>query len=310
MQAITPVFALQVQEFLNSIGPNPGGMNRDVQVLRAESNEIFRKFSGPSEHVSKVEDVDAGGVRARLYSFNQDCGDVLVWFHGGAWMLGEIEDHDALACAIVNRAMCSVLSVEYRLAPEHRYPAAVDDSWAAVLWAIEHFENVAVGGDSSGGNLAAAVALRARDRGIDLSMELLVYPALDAELDSPFLTEHSRRYGEEARTGLRDVWDVYIPDPQRRVEVDASPIRSQSLLGLAPALIILAEHDALRGEGEEYARRLREDGVPVDLFIYPGQIHGFYPLLGVFDDAWDAVGRSARSLRAAFDGSSESNEDS
>jgi acetyl esterase len=193
--------------------------------------------------------------------------------------------------------------VEYRLAPEHPYPAAINDSWAATLWAVQQFRNIAVGGDSAGGNLAAAVALRARDSGIDLSLELLVYPVLDAELESPFLEEYARRNGEEAIDALRQVWNVYIPDPQDRVDIDASPMRAPSLSGLAPALIILAEHDPLRGEGEEYARRLQEEGVPVDLYVYPGQIHGFYSLLGAFDDAWDAVGRTAAALRVAFDAS-------
>jgi len=302
---IPPLPSIQVQSFLNSIGPSPGGMDRDIHVLREETRKIIRRFSGVPETVAEIKQVDADGVRARLYRPKHESADVLVWFHGGAWMLGELDDHDELACAIANRALCNVLSVEYRLAPEHPYPAAIDDSWSATLWASRLFGKVAVGGDSAGGNLAAAVALRARDRGVDLSLQLLVYPALDAELQSPFLTEYSRRYGEEPVKGLRQVWDVYLADPQNRAEVDASPMRASSLSGVTSALIVLAEYDPLRGEGEEYARRLREDGVRVDLYVYPGQIHGFYSFLDVFDDAGDAVNRTAKALRVAFDRNGE-----
>jgi acetyl esterase len=297
-QIVTPALSLQARAFLDSVEERPGIQDRSVHELRDEASVFARKFSGVPEPVASIQDLDSDGVRARLYRPEQDNGDVLVWFHGGAWMLGGIDDHDALSCAIVNRAACSVLSVDYRLAPEHPYPAAIDDSWAAIEWAAREFGAVAVGGDSSGGNLAAAVALRARDRGVELALELLVYPALDAELT--FVKEFAARYGEQYFEGLRHVWDVYVPDPKDRNDVDVSPLRASSLSGLPPTLIILAEHDPLCEEGEEYFRRLKEDGVPVDMHLYAGQIHGFYSYLAVFDDAWDAVRRTASALRVAF----------
>lgn len=304
-----PELSPQAQAFVDALGPRARRMDRDIEELREEARELAHNFGGTAEAVASVDDVDANGVRARLYRSGSIDEGVLVWFHGGAWMLGDLDDHDVLASALANRARCSVLSVDYRLAPEHPYPAAIDDAWTATGWALDKFGAAAVGGDSSGGNLAAAVALRARDHGIPLVMQLLVYPALDAELQSPFIRDFIATYtdfagdtafGEHSVGGLRHVWDVYIPDPARRLDVDASPLRAPSLAEVAPALIILAEHDPLRGEGEEYARRLRVDDVQVDLEVYRGQIHGFFSLLGAMDDGLVAIDHSAAALKTAF----------
>jgi acetyl esterase len=209
-----------------------------------------------------------------------------------------------------------VLSVDYRLAPEHVFPAAVEDVWSATRWAAENFSAVAIGGDSAGGNLAAVVALRCRDRGIKLAHQLLIYPALDPEVDSAFARDFREQYrtfrsandlprpagdfGAESQEGVRRVWELYIPDAAQRTQPDASPMYARHLEGLAPATVITAEHDILRGEGETYAERLRNEGVAAEVINYPGQIHGFFHLLGALSDARDAVDRAADRLAASF----------
>ena len=297
--------------FVAAIDRREGEWKRPLAELRREERDAALAFGGTPERVAAVEDLDADGVPARLY---RPCGDAateaLVWFHGGAWMLGDLDAYDALACALANRAGCAVLSVDYRLAPEHPYPAAVDDCWAAARWAAERFARIAVGGDSAGGNLAAAIALRARDARLALALQLLVYPALDPRLDAQFVADFVARYrdfagmarfGEDALLELRHAWATYVPDAADRAAPDAAPMRAATLAGTAPALILLAEHDILRGEGEAYAARLQADGVPVELDRYDGQIHGFYHLLGAMRDAHDAVDRTARALTLAFE---------
>ncbi|SBW22365.1 lipase/esterase [Candidatus Protofrankia californiensis] len=232
-----------------------------------------------------------------------------MWFHGGAWMVGDVQVHDSLARFLANRARCAVISVDYRLAPEHRYPAAIDDAWAATLWAFKSFDRLAVGGDSAGGNLAAAVAHRARNHGLVLQLQLLVYPVLDYRPDSAEYDDYRKQYqgfagksewGREAQEGIRRIWEIYVPDVTRRHEPDASPLRSDSFGGLAPTVIITAEHDILRGENEDYIARLVAAGVPVKILNYPGQIHGFYAMFAEISDGRDAVQRSVNALRSSL----------
>jgi acetyl esterase len=180
-----------------------------------------------------------------------------------------------------------VVLVEYRLAPEHRYPVAVDDSYAALEWAAGHLAEIAgrpdvpliVAGDSAGGNLSAVMALRARDRGgprIDL--QVLVYPVTDADFERPSYLDPENQL-LLTREAMVWFWDHYLPDPARRAEPDASPLRAANLEGLPPAVVLTAEHDVLRDEGEAYAERLRQAGVAVDLKRHPGQMHGFFTFL-------------------------------
>jgi acetyl esterase len=276
---------------------------------RRERREEALATGGDPEPVAGVEEVSAAGVPARLYRPVGGEARILVWLHGGAWVVGDLDTEDALARALANRGECAVLSVDYRLAPEHRYPAALEDSWAATQWAAERFDSVAVGGDSAGGNLSAVVALRARDRGVKLALQLLVYPMLDYRVDSPAYDRYRDEYrvfagiqgfGAGRQDGIGRVWDVYLTEPPQRSHPEVSPMRARSFEGVAPALIITAEHDILRNEAEEYARRLETARVQVELVDYAGQVHGFYHWLGVMDDARDAVERSAARLRSAF----------
>jgi acetyl esterase len=183
-KSLTP----EARALLDSAAPD-GGPPPDLAATREQVRAQAREFGGEPEPIAAVEEVTAGGVPARLYLPRADRPDrnVLVWLHGGGWTTGDLESYDNLARSLARHADCAVLSVEYRLAPEHPYPAAIDDAWAATRWAADRFEQVAVGGDSVGANLAAAVALRAREANLPLALQLLVYPLLDPGLDSPYV---------------------------------------------------------------------------------------------------------------------------
>jgi acetyl esterase len=280
-----------------------------VSEARAKSRADLIAEGARVENVASIESLNANGVPARLYWPSGEERTVLVWFHGGAWMFGDLDSAEAVVTALANAAHCAVLSVDYRLAPEDPYPAAFEDAWSATTWALENFDRVAVGGDSSGGNLAAAAALKARDEGKHLAMQFLVYPVLDWRPDSASYLAYRETYrdfagcvgfGAQAQESNRHIWNIYIPEVRRRSEPYASPLRASSFDSVAPALLINAEHDILRDEGDEYARRLRASGVPVTTFTYLGQLHGFFNLLGVMQDSRDAVQRAAGYLNHYF----------
>lgn len=237
---------------------------------------------------------------------------VLVWFHGGGWVVCNLDTHDTPCAALANRAGCLVVAVDYRLAPEHRFPAAVEDAWAAVRWAGAQAAEIgadparlAVGGDSAGGNLAAVVARRARDAGgPGIALQVLVYPVTDADFETASYRRNAAGYGL-TRDAMRWYWDHYLPDAGRRAHPDASPLRAGDLRGLAPALVITCEYDPLLDEGEAYAARLRAAGVPVRLILEPGMIHGYIRWAAVtartrksYDDIGAALRASWLSLSA------------
>jgi acetyl esterase len=303
----TPQLSEQARALLASSPP----FTMDTTEARRSSRAFMLANSGPREHVATVREVDASGVRARLYEPDDAKDAVLVWLHGGAWMSGDLDCYDGMVRALANRAGCSVLSVDYRLAPEHQFPAPLVDCWNATLWAARRYERIALGGDSAGGNLAAAVCDKARSNLLSITFQLLVYPVLDWRPDSASYNEYRRRYddlpgfpsfGTNAQNAIRHIWDVYVPDEANRVTVGASPLRAATFSGLPPTLIVNAEHDILRGESEEYARQLLQAEVPVTVLTYEGQVHGFYPLPGTLDDSMRAIVRSADALRDAFEG--------
>jgi len=296
--------------FLASLPVTPEPWECDLSELRRLGREIPLSAAGELEPVASVEDVDAEGVPARLYRPTGNERNVLVWFHGGGWLSGSVESYDPLARSLARDAGCAVLSVEYHLAPEHPYPVGLEDCWAATRWATKYFDKIAVGGDSSGGNLAAAIALRARDRALPVALQLLVYPVLDySAIDGPFYRDFGAHFdralgrtGEGARhqARIRWIWEQYIPYADKRLEAEASPMNAPSVRGVAPALMITAEYDILRDEDETYARRLEAEGVPVRLINYRGQIHGFFHLFGAMTDGRAAIAEAADALRLAF----------
>jgi acetyl esterase len=265
--------------------------------------------AGTRIELASAQNVDAAGVPARLYRPAGGERAMLIWMHGGAWMFGDLDCSDAVVRAMANEAGCAVLSVDYRLVPEHRFPAAVEDCWTALKWAQQEVRVLAVGGDSSGGNLAAVTALRARDAHLDIRLQVLVYPVLDYRVDSAPYREFAELYdqfagfngyGRSRLEVMRYIWEEYAPDSAQRASVLASPLRASSLAGVAPAFIVTAEHDILRDETEEFRDRLSAEGVVAEHLDYKGQVHGFFPLLGLFADARDAASRCGVALRRAF----------
>ena len=258
----------------------------EARVYLSELAEL----AGPSPEMQRVEDHTIDGPDARailriLVPVENPIG-VLVYYHGGGWVLGSIDDYDTVARKLAERTSCAVVLVEYRLAPEHRYPAAVDDSYAALEWVGQNVKYIAarevpliVAGDSAGGNLAAVMAIRARDRnGPSIALQVLIYPVTDFNFDRPSYVDPENQL-LLTRDGMIWFWDHYVPDPSRRAEPDASPLQTENLSGLPPAVILTAEHDVLRDEGEAYAARLQEANVKTDLQRYASQMHGFFTLL-------------------------------
>jgi acetyl esterase len=288
----------------------PPFWTRDIDDVRREYQLESARDCGLGEPMAEVSEIREDGIRARLYRPDNATGDILVWLHGGAWIIGNPDTDDSLTRALANRSCCSVLSVDYSLSPESRFPVAVGECWAAVQWAAERFEQVAVSGESAGGNLAAVIALHAREHDVPLALQLLVYPMLDYRIQSDSYRHYSDRYkmfagvegfGAGSREAIGHVWDGYVSDRDLLNSPEVSPLRAESFEGVAPALIITAEHDILREEAEEYARRLRAASVPVDLWDFKGQVHGFFRFVGTMADARGAVSESARVRRHPFD---------
>jgi acetyl esterase len=262
--------------------------------------------------VAAVRDViGRGGVPLRLYrGAGTDATallPVLVYFHGGGWVIGNIDSHDSVCRHLANGARCAVVSVDYRLAPEHKFPAAVDDCFAVTSWvaaegpalAVDR-ERLAVGGDSAGGNLAAAVSLLARARGAPrLSYQLLLYPALDAGMSHPSISRFAEGF-LLTRATMRWFYDCYLGTPADVDDWRASPLRAADLIGVAPALVLTAGFDPLCDEGVAYARRLQEAGVPINHRHFPGQIHGFLSAGKIIRAAVPALDEIAAALRAAW----------
>jgi acetyl esterase len=267
---------------------------------RAYEESAARLF-GPVDPVASVEDVDAGGVPVRVY--RPDSGELpgLVYCHGGGWVVGSLASHDPLCRTLAARSGCAVIAVDYRLAPENPYPAAVEDAWTVTEWAADRFPRLAVAGDSAGGQLAASVALRDRDAGRSLALQVLIYPVTNHGFDTESYRANTEGPALTAAQ-MRWFWEQYVQDEARAQEPDCSPLRAPELSGLPPALVLCAEHDPLRDDGEAYARRLDQAGVPVTLRRCEGLIHGFIRMPGVIDRADEAIDEVADAVRAALTG--------
>ena len=269
-----------------------------------------REMIGPGPDVASVRDIvipsQAGGIPARVYSPVADPPGTVIYYHGGGWVLGSVDDWDAVCRALAVASGCDLVSVDYRLAPEHRFPAAVDDSYDALVWVAANMAGerpLVVAGDSAGGNLAAVSALRARDSaGPELALQVLVYPVTDHDVDRPSYREYDGRGFIVNRGDMVWFWDHYAPDPAARLNPYASPLRAPDLSRLPPAFMITAEHDPLRDEGFAYADRLRDAKVPVEHRHYGSQIHGFYTMVTVLEDADKAVAESGAAIRAVMGG--------
>jgi acetyl esterase len=295
-------------KWMQSLGL-PTLAEQGVEEARRNNRMRAPMLAGELEPVARIDDarvpVPGGSVACRIYaSVPGQALPALLYLHGGGWVLGDIDSHDSVCRAIARRAGCMVLSLDYRLAPEHRFPTAVQDAWSGLLWLHENAaaigadpDRLAVGGDSSGGNLAAVVARWARDRGGPaIAAQLLIYPVIDFDLDTPSYRNVGAGYGL-TRESMRWYWEQYLADPRDGVSPDASPLRAGDLSSLAPALVITCELDPLQSEGSAYAAALSAGGVRVDHIHEPDMIHGYIRMAGMIGRArktWDDCARFLR----------------
>ncbi|HEX2278310.1 MAG TPA: alpha/beta hydrolase [Candidatus Tectomicrobia bacterium] len=300
--------AKQVLDQLAALGLPP---NHLVSPAQARLNMKSRpRAAGPE--VAKVEDRLIPGPRVelpvRIYTpAGAGPFPILLWYHGGGWVVGDLDTADPTARHLAVGADCVVVSVDYRLAPETKFPGAADDCYAATVWAAQNAaringdpQRIAVGGDSAGGNLAAAVALMARDRGgLSLAFQLLVYPVTACNFETTSYRQNAEGYSLTL-DGMRWYWDQYLQNPGDASNPYAAPLTATDLKGLPPALVITAEYDPLCDDGAAYARHLQAAGVATTYTCYAGMIHGFFGMAAVLDKSQQAIAEACAALRQAF----------
>jgi len=276
-----------------------------------EARQLYRERRGFTQPdappVAEVRELKADGTIAlRLYRPGAGKLPLLVYFHGGGWTIGDLETHDVVCRQLANGSGCAVLSVDYRLGPEHRFPAAVDDCVSATRFARREAEalgidpgRIAVGGDSAGGNLAAVVAIALRDAGAPLAFQLLVYPATDMRAMAPSHTANAQGYLLTADS-VAYYRGHYIPDANAWSDWRASPLLAADLTRLPPALVLTAGYDPLRDEGRQYADALSAAGNRVQYVCFERQIHGFLTMGRVIDEANTAIALCSWALRSTL----------
>jgi acetyl esterase len=290
----------------------------DIRALEPTQLRQMMKLTamadGPLEDVGLIEALvipsDAGGIPARRYRPSHDATSppgIFVWYHGGGFTIGDLDTADSTCRKLANRSGAVVVSVNYRLAPEHPAPAAVDDAWTALQWVASHAgqlggdaSRLAIGGDSAGGTISAVVAVLARDAGLLLRHQLLVYPATDLTASYPSHEENA--FGFMLTNDMVGwFYGKYLGPNGDPKDPRISPLFTDDLAGVAPAHVLVAEYDPLRDEGIAYAERLRDADVPVELHRYDGMLHGFFQMAAVTPVADTAVTEAAEKLRAALD---------
>jgi len=302
----------QIQALLDKGTGVPATHTLAVPVARAQYEARIALMAKPAEIAAVREqtiDGPGGPMRIRIYTpHGKGSFPLLVFFHGSGFVLCSLDTHDGMCRNLCAGAVCVVASVDYRLAPEHKFPAGIDDCLHATRWAAAHAAElgadparIAVAGDSAGANMAAVTASRVRDEGGPaLCGQLLLYPVTDYHTPgTPSYRANAEGYGLTIET-MKWFWDHYLNDPSEGTHPHAAPLRAPVLSGLPPALVITAEYDPLRDEGELYAEKLRAEGVPAGLSRYDGVNHGFMFWVGVVDKAGNAMNEACAWLRGAF----------
>jgi acetyl esterase/lipase len=268
--------------------------------------KLMTELVGAGPEVARVSEcsipTSGGEIPARRY-IPADAAGVILWIHGGGWVICDLDTHDAMCRLLANESGCEVVAIEYRLAPEHPFPAPLEDCWDALRWVAEQAgeQPVIIAGDSAGGNLAAVCALRARDRGgPDLALQVLVYPATSGDLT----TQSCAKYGSGRDTFLTVAdmewfWTHYVGDAADDSSAEFRPLRAQDHSGLPPSVVVTAEYDPLRDDGFAYAEALRAAGVPVTHHHYDDVVHAFFSLVNLLDRGNEAVAQVAADIRAA-----------
>ena len=306
----------QIQEIIDALAASEFGPVHELTPAegRAQYERMVKTRGIEPAPVDAVEDRaipgPAGGVPVRIYRPDPDAGALpaLVYYHGGGHVIGNLDTHDAVARNLCNGAGCVVVSVDYRLAPEHKFPAAAQDAFAAVQWCAAHGaefgidpERMAVGGDSAGGNLAAVAALMARDAGGPaIRLQVLVYPVTDYACDTASYRIYAQGYGMLEAQSMRWFRDHYLSGEADRLDWRVAPLRAGDLSGLPPVLVVTAQCDVLHDEGEAYAQRLRAAGVEVEYHECRGMIHGFFAMAPAIDGAVRAQALVCEAMKTAF----------
>lgn len=300
----------EVVAFLETWNRNAGPSLTEQPVARSrELMQAMAQLSPSCPAMRQVEDVHIDGpggplrIRITIPQQREHAGAV-VYLHGGGWVINSIETHDDLVRRLSEAAACPFFSVDYRLAPEHPYPAAADDTYAALCWLQTHAgrwdidpARIAIAGDSAGANLAIAACLMARDRQTPLpAAQVLAYPVTDCDFETPSYRELATGHFL-TRSEMIWFWDQYCPDHVRRLEPYASPLRAASLAGLPPSYVITAEYDPLRDEGERFAAALATAGVPLEQVRVPGMIHAYLRRTEIFAAARASVVGIGQFLR-------------
>ncbi|WP_085991179.1 alpha/beta hydrolase [Oceanobacillus senegalensis] len=288
----------------------PGIPEMTVEENRAGLAALYKDLVGEPQEVKKVENInipshDGEKIGLRIYTPEGEGPlPVLVFYHGGGWVLGDLEVIDPIMRWVANETSTMVVSVDYRLAPEYKFPIPAEDCYTATKWVSENIQSyngdpkrIAVAGDSAGGNLAAVIPLMAKDRGgPNISLQILLYPVTDFDTTTPSYVENGK--GNYLETEAM-YWfnDNYLNNEADKKNPYAAPMQARDVSGLPPALVFTAEHDVLRDEGEAYVERLRQSGVPVEHTRFDGQIHGFFWMPVIMDDAHKALAQIKNALK-------------
>ena len=294
----------QAKAFLDKLNEMEMPALEDLSLKQIRN--LPQPIAGEVEAVAKTADrtvpgVDGNEIPIRIYwpdgwSESAEPTPGFVVFHGGGWVMGTLDLYDSLARQFANAGKCVVISVDYRMAPEHRYPAAAEDCHSVTEFVSQNAgslgidpKRIFVGGDSAGGNLAAVVSLMARDRSsVQIAGQVLVYPISDCDFETASYHENSDGYFL-TRASMIWFWDQYAPEKADREHPYASPLRAESLAGLPPAWVMTAGYDPLRDEGEALAAKLEADGVATHLEKFESQIHGFLRRTDLYDESWRAI---------------------
>jgi acetyl esterase len=311
----------QCRKMLNAIAENGSPFDTDdaVEARRIVAKTI-KPMPNPDPRFFDIQEGSffgqGGSIGYRYYrpiSISKNGAPCLIYYHGGGMVFGSLDSHDPICRAIAVGAGCVVISIDYRLAPENKFPAAVVDAWAAFTQVIDKAANfgvdqhrIALGGDSAGGNLAAVISIMARDMmGPQPCFQWLIYPNTDMTHPSHASARGTIEQFAEGyfltRNALIWIQDLYLNSDEERLDWRASPIKVKNLTGVAPAFVQTAGFDPLKDEGNAYAARLKEGGVMTDLVDYPGMIHGFIRSIGIIDMAQTAIDDGVVALRNAFD---------
>lgn len=300
----------QIQPIVDAVegaaaaGPPPETLTVDE---RRAGYLALAGFAGAGPELDEIVDRTipgpGGEIPVRTYRNNGATG-IFVFYHGGGYTIGDLDTHDEVCRQLALESEATVMAVHYRLAPEHPFPAGIDDAWAALQWADDNRAElggsadakIVVGGDSAGGNFSAVMALMARDQGLELAAQLLVYPGVDAEDDSPSMTENESGYILN-KTTMQWFGECYAAD---LTDWRASPLRAPSFEGVAPALVITAEFDPLRDQGAKYAEALKAAGVDVTYSLYDGMVHVFFQLGPIVEAGARAVTQVAAAAKTAL----------